>query len=120
MLKRYVEFFFPGSFVSETIVQEVNRNDTVLPRGAYGYRFFSQEEVEQNGELFRSDRKDVSPVTYYGEVLTLEDVQALTPSSDYRILLDNMKSNKWERVIRTVRGNFLWLDDDDVVVNQEH
>ncbi len=116
MLKQYVEFFFPGSFVSETSAQEVaNRTDAVeLPRGAYGYRFFAQQEVEQDGEVLKGERKDIGPMTYYGEVLTLEDVQALP--GDYRILASNMKCNGWSRVVRTVRGNFQPLDVCDVVV----
>ena len=116
MLKQYVEFFFPGSFASETSAQEVaSRADAVeLPRGAYGYRFFARREIEQGGEVLKGERKDIGPMTYYGEVLTLEDVQSLT--GDYRILASNMKCNGWDRVVRTVRGNFQPLDTCDVVV----
>lgn len=116
MLKQYVEVFFPGSFVSETSVREVaNRVDAFeLPRGAYGYRFFARNEIEQDGETLKGGRKDVGPMTYYGEVLTLEDVQALP--GGHRILVSNMKCNKRERVVRTIYGDFHPLDAWDVVL----
>jgi hypothetical protein len=118
MLKQYVEFFYPGSFVSESSVQEVaDRNPPAeLPKGAYGYRFFSRSEVTQDGETLRGQPKDHGPMTYCGEAMTLEDVKALTPAGDYRILVSNMECNGWDRVVRTIRGQFMPLNDGDVVL----
>lgn len=120
MLKHYVEFFYPGSFMSESSAKEVSdRNATVteIPQGAYGYRHFSREEVTQDGELLLGKAKDHSPMTYFGEVLTLEQVQALKPAKNYDILISNMKCNGWDRVVRTVRGNFQPLNEGDKVVS---
>ena len=118
MLKQYIEFFYPGSFVSESSTQEVadRTPPAELPKGAYGYRFFARSEVTQDGETLRGQPKDHSSMTYYGEAMTLEEVKALTPSSDYRILVSNMKCNGWGRVVRTIRGQFMPLNDGDVVV----
>lgn len=117
-LKQYIEFFYPGLFVSESSEQEVaDRTPPVeLPKGAYGYRFFARSEVTHDGETLRGQPKDYSGMTYYGEVMTLEEVKALTPSGDYRILVSNMECNGWGRVVRTVRGQFMPLNDGDSVV----
>ena len=117
MLKQYIEFFYPGSFVSETSTQEVvdRTPPDELPKGAYGYRYFAQSEVTQDGETLCGKPKDYSGTTYYGDVMTLEQVKALTPSSDYRILVSNMECNGWERVVRTIRGQFMPLHAGDSV-----
>jgi hypothetical protein len=118
MLKQYVEFFYPGSFMSETSAQEVadRAPPDELPKGAYGYRFFARSEVVQDGETFIGKNKDYSPTTYCGEVFTLEDVKALTPRGNYRILVGNMECNKWDRVVRTIHGQFMPLNDGDAVL----
>ncbi len=118
MLKQYIEFFYPGSFVSESSAQEVadRTPPAELPKGAYGYRFFARSEVTQDGETLRGQPKDYSGMTYYGEVMTLEEVKALTPSSDYRILVSNIECNGWDRVVRTIRGQFMPLNAGDSVV----
>lgn len=119
MLKQYIEFFFPGSFVSESSTHEVDSRipPTELPNGAYGYRFFSRSEVVQDGETLRGKPKDYSGTAYFGEVLTLADVKALTPSGNFRILISNMECNKWDRVVRTIHGQFMPLHDGDCVVS---
>ncbi len=118
MLKQYIEYFYPGSFVSESSAQEVADRTTPgeLPKGAYGYRFFARSEVTQDGETLRGQQKDHSPMTYFGEVMTLDEVKALTPFSDYRILVSNMECNRWDRVVRTIRGQFMPLNAGDSVV----
>lgn len=118
MLKQYIEFFYSGSFVSESSAQEVadRAPPDELPKGAYGYRFFARSEVTQDGEILRGSPKDYSGMTYFGEVMTLEEVKALTPYSDYRTIVINMDCNKWGRVVRTVRGQFMQLNDGDFVV----
>lgn len=61
--------------------------------------------------------KDYDPMTYFGEVLTLDQVKALEPAKNYDILVSNMECNKWDRVVRTVRGNFQPLNEGDKVVS---
>jgi hypothetical protein len=116
ILQEYIEFYFPGSFVSETDVKPIASRSlpVVLPLGAYAYRFFSRQEVELNGEILRGKAHDYSPMTYFGKALTLSEVKAL--DGDYRILISNMECNRWDRVVRTVRGNFQPLKDGDVVI----
>jgi hypothetical protein len=48
-------------------------------------------------------------------VLTAKEVEEKYPDS--RILLTNMRVNNWETVVRTRRGNFQPLAENDVVLN---
>ena len=119
MLKHYIQWHFAGSFFSNVKLQEVpdrrdTLGDTVPPDGAYGFRFLSRQEVEIDGEVMTGAQRNESPMTYFGEVLTLEQVKQLP--GDNRILISNMEGNGWERVVRTILGNFQPLRDGDVVV----
>lgn len=118
MLKQYIEYFYPGSFVGESSAQEVagRTPPAELPKGAYGYRFFSRSEVTQDGETLRGQPKDHIQMTYFGEVMTLEEVKGMTPAGKYKILVSNMENNRWGRVVRTIRGQFMPLNDGDSVV----
>jgi hypothetical protein len=118
VIKHYVEFFYPGSFVSETSRKPVPERDVPvdLPAGAYGYRFLSRSEVEHDGETLIGKDRNVGPMTYVGEILTVADIKALNDGRDYYTLLANMRINRWDRVVRTVRGNFQQLNDGDKVV----
>jgi hypothetical protein len=51
---------------------------------------------------------------YIGEALTTEDVEKLP--GDNSILLANMRSNGWDPIIRTRRGNFQPFEEGDVVL----
>jgi hypothetical protein len=116
IMQQYIEFYFPGSFVSETEVKPVASRaaPVAVPLGAYAYRFFARQEVEMNGEILRGKAHDHSPMTYFGKALTLDEVKAL--DGDYRILISNMECNRWDRVVRTVRGNFQPLNEGDIVL----
>lgn len=120
MLKHYVEYFYPGVLVSETEVKEISRRDRrcVKPsKLCYGFQFFDREEVIKDGETLRGNRKNLSGMYYIGgEVLTVEDVEALRPKSQYKILLSNMVNNGWDKVIRTRLGNFQNFYPKDKVV----
>jgi len=70
----------------------------------------------EGGELWLTevDRPHSSYRIYKGEKLSVSDVEALP--GDNRILLANMRGNRWDAVVRTRRGNFQPLEDGDVVV----
>ena len=116
MLKHYIEYSFPGSFMSNLSVKELQARvvPDVLPDNCFAYRFFDKTEVAEDGEILTGPRKNESPMYYLGESLTIEDVQALP--GDHEILQSNMRCNGWDNVVRTVCGNFQPLRDGDVVI----
>lgn len=128
MKKEFVEFFSPGTFVSEEtrlpievrsvdlacqMAQGIKERHNATP---YGFRFVSRERADD--EL---DAKDVdsSPMYYLGGVVeTLEEVEARATKDDF-ILIANMKSNGWNKIITNTNS---WkitqpLNDSDIVLD---
>lgn len=128
MKKYFVEFFSPGTFVSEKTTKEIDCHDTKLAmimtkeieerHGAvpYGFQFITRE---------RSDDELDSKITYRssmyflgGKVETLEEVQARNDPKE-RILLGNMECNGIKRIIINTNSYkiTLPLEDGDVVLD---
>jgi hypothetical protein len=120
MLKHYVEYLYPGFVMCETSTREIPERTVdaclPLPRGAFGLRFFSRQESEIEGELLIGNRKDLSPCTFFGRALTLEEVKAGAIPGDNHILIQNMQGNKFNRVCQTIRGNVVPLREGDTVI----
>lgn len=106
MLKHYVEFYYPGSFLPETDVKEIKNRETkiTLPKGSYGYQFFDIEEVVEKGELLKGQPKNHSGMYYKGKLYSYKEAQK--EFADKKILLSNMKNNGWKWIVCTVAGNF--------------
>lgn len=69
------------------------------------------EKWERHVDDFNPTRKHR---IYVGDVFTADQVEAL--GSDYRTLLQNMRGNRWERVVRTRIGNWQPIEGNDVVL----
>jgi hypothetical protein len=117
MTQHYVKFLFPGSFWPEEQSKKISSRDEKfdIPKECFAYEFYDREEGELNGELVYGEIKNKSGRHYFGEVLTAKEVEEKYPDS--RILLTNMRVNNWETVVRTRRGNFQPLAENDVVLN---
>ena len=118
MTKTFVEFLYPGSFFSESKIEEVSsRNQVSIPEGSYGYRFFDQTHQEVDGEVLIGKKKNYSGVTYKGDVYTLDKIKKKFGDDEkYHILISNCEINNWNRVVRTCRGNWQPLEENDVVM----
>lgn len=124
-IKTYVEFLYPGSFFSESSSLEVKDRDTInlkIPELAFCFYFYDVKEQEITtdwGEIqtLKSKMENVSGKYYIdGEVLTYEDVVKLdSGSSQYRILLCNMKTNSILRVVLCRTGNIQPFEDSDLL-----
>lgn len=117
MLKHYVEFLYPGVFVSESYEREIKSRDNIknIPKNCYGYRFFDREEIVINKENLVGKEKNYSGTYYFGESFTLNEVKKL--NGNHKILIDNMKINNWKKVVKTRIGNFQPLYYNDKVLN---
>ena len=115
MVVHYIEFVYPGSFVSTYSSKKIeDRTSKVkLPKGSYGYRFFDREEINQNNEMLKGERKNISHWHFKGEIYDKERVQKEMPNE--KILLRNMEGNNLARVLKCHQG-FITLDKDDVVI----
>lgn len=106
--KTFVSFYFPGALVSETMEKEVKNRDIKklkIPDGAFAFCFYDIFETVHTNMTLQSGHKNHSKI-YYPEarVMSLKDVKKEVSNPD--ILIRNMKTNKWPRVIRCRTGNF--------------
>lgn len=115
MKKTYIEWFYPGSFVSETRTEPVEDRSkpSKISKTAYAYRFFDREEIQQGRETLRGKPKNYSPMYYFGEEFTAEE--ALNDDSFGDIAKSNIKVNEFKRVVRTKLGQIFPLEDKDRV-----
>ena len=130
MEKHFIQFYSPGTFVSETDTQEIDSWDTQAAtnmarsihqrHGAtpYGFRFITKSRGEQD-----LDSKVInSSGMYYlgGKIRTYEEVVS-DNLPDENILRDNMKWNNFKRIIVNTNS---WkftapLYDEDIVLSFE-
>ncbi|MFV2015352.1 MAG: hypothetical protein ACC656_07990, partial [Candidatus Heimdallarchaeota archaeon] len=99
MTKHYVEFYYPGSLVSETSIEEIySRNSNFkIPKFCFGFNFFDQVETILDGETVYGNRKNTSNFFYFDKIYPLDQVKSKFPNN--KILISNMKSNKWNKVV---------------------
>jgi hypothetical protein len=126
MKKRFVTFYSPGTFVAEQTTKciaswDVQKALKLLPEieeryGAkpYGFQFSTKKRGLRDMEPHEIER---SPFYYVNcKVQTLADVEAEGPKC--AILAQNMRSNKWDRIVTTTQG-WAWsqpLNENDVVL----
>lgn len=126
MKKHFVEFYSPGTFVSEVTEKEIDSWDTakaiemsknIIERhGAkpYGFQFITRSRGDDDLD---SKQIDASNMYYLGaRVMTLDDVKREMPEKE--ILIHNMEFNKIEKVIvndNSYRSVFP-LNEDDVIL----
>lgn len=123
--KHFVEFYSPGTFVSEqtrkpiekwdvdeavSMSKEIKERYNAIP---YGFRFITRG---RSGDELDSKEVDSSAMYYLGgKVETYEEISKKEGDS---ILANNMKYNDWEKVITNTNS---WkitqpLHKDDVVL----
>ncbi len=106
----FIEFLSPGSFVSESRMQECvgvpKPDEVVFPNNAYAFRLHSRTDVVDGVDRYRGDTNQIGPTYYHpmSVVRNLADVQAMGPS--FRILASNMECNKWPEVVFSRWGNY--------------
>jgi hypothetical protein len=126
--KHFVTFFSPGTFVAETSSLEIESWDIErakeLARGVkerygavpYGFRFSTRSRSENDLDSHETNQ---SPMYYLGgEILTLDQIKERNDPKD-RILIINMESNGWDRIVVN-HNSYAWtqpLEDTDVVLD---
>lgn len=127
MKKHFVEFFSPGTFVSEVDVKPIEKWDAGIAvkmaskitqrYGArpYGFRFITRERGPKDLDSSVSKRSGL----YYlgGRIETLAQVEARNDPKE-KILLSNMKANGYEKIVineNSYRSTFP-LNKGDVIL----
>ncbi len=121
MRVNYIEYSFPGIMCSETSEPEkvdsfdVGAARAKMPKGSYGFTFFSREEQLSGGELLVGV-KTYTGFYFVGRKLTLDDVKREMP--DKATLIRNMECNGINTVVMT-KGRAFPLGENDVVLGGE-
>lgn len=122
--KTYVEFLYPGSFMSESSMREVKTRDVLkveVPKNAFCFSFFDilSVIVEADGRKVQltSERVNVSPKHYYGgKLYTVAELKCAFPSE--RILIRNIEGNGYKKAIKCRTGNWQPLKETDVFIEE--
>ena len=111
---KYVEFYYPGCFCSETNSVKLKPNQKIeLPRGAYAYRTFEREEAVVSGEKLLGRPKCFGKMHIKGEAYTLDQVKRM--KGNHRILISNMQNNGYKKVVKCAQG-FIPFESDMVLL----
>lgn len=108
----YVEELYPGLITAETAIKKLDPEKPVLDqvsKTAVGFRTFQQKEAFVDGRILKSEPYGHSQWTYFGKILTPENVP---PGS---VLADNMRNNNYTQVV-DVGANVWPLYTGDVVL----
>lgn len=119
MRKHYVQYLFPGFVFPETSVQPVKDRKAKVKRldGAYAYRFFSREETAGINETLKGENKDFSGYRFFeGEILALDEVKKRYPKEE--ILIRNMETNGYKKIVHCKDGNWVPLGKKDRVLKE--
>lgn len=107
--RSFFRFYSPGLFAADSWDQEISaalRPDQVVwPERAYCFVHYVRTDVEADGTTYKGEMERVGPVYYHPDsaVRTLEDIQMTEGNS---ILVQNMKTNGWNKVVFTRWGNW--------------
>lgn len=118
MLKHFVEFCYPVSFVREYTCKEIAEREpkmVKLPAGAFGYRFYDQEHITNGDQLIMIGKeRNYSGYTYFGKLYTLEQIKKDFPEKTSLIL--NMKINGWDKAVKICDEEWVILNEEDKVI----
>lgn len=107
---RFVRFRMTGSFFAEERTEPVESVDPYAiawPKDAFAFSFQERDDVVgDDGQVFTGKVRDLGPTYFHPEssVRTLAETEADPRAT--RILLDNMRCNRWDRIVWSRRGNY--------------
>lgn len=128
MIKYFVHFLSPGTFVAEMTTKEIDSWDidkacemarSIKERYAavpFAFYFTTRERTEED-----FDSKVIETSKRYflgGDIQTYKEIKKRNDPGD-KILLENMRNNNWDRVIVNT-NSWRWtqvLNPDDVVLD---
>lgn len=118
----YVEFYYPGMFVSETNVICVTHDEfedvrkLKIPDDAYSCRRFTRVKIYDGDDVLKGDKKYIGGEIFFGgELLTYDDAISLMGKNSN--LVKNMKNNNFGMVIKTKFGQYFPFDNgEDLVI----
>ena len=111
--------FRSGSFCANDWTVPVESADPLAvkwPDNAYAFTLHERTDVINGPEKFIGEARQIGPMYYHpdSKIKTLAEVMAAARHDD-RILISNMRGNKWDAVIYSRWGNWPQPYDADKV-----
>jgi len=122
MVRTYVRFLTPGAFFAEEYSVEVPGRDpaamaSIAKPEAFAFQFYSVSVLDdEEGRELISSQFDVSCFYYIDALVYTADQLAEISATEYRTVIDNMRSNGWDKVAFCRTGNFRPLLEGDEVI----
>lgn len=120
--KYWIEFYSPGSFVSNTRTVSVQSlpepEDVVFPMNAYAFTLNERERITHSDKIYDEKPKQIGPMYYHpdSKITTLKEVKSgNTPGEIGPALISNMENNGWESIIWTRWGNSVQPFDSEKI-----
>lgn len=123
--QHWILYYRPGAFMGDTwsVDQDgfILPTDVAWPKDAYA---FSQHQridlVDDDGARYKGEARQVGPLYYHpdSQVQTLEQVERDPRRT--AILIENMRGNKWDRIIWSRWGNWAQPSDPERVMVLPH
>lgn len=76
--------------------------------------FDGDEVTAEDGEVLSGAKRNFSPITYFGEIFTLDKIINQYP--EQRILIDNVKRFNSGKAVLTISGNWQEYREGDIVI----
>jgi hypothetical protein len=114
--KYYVTFYTPGILFAENWNKDIEIPDPNIvewPKNAYAFDLYEQENViDDNGKIFEGKPKKIGPMYYHpdSKIETLSQLKKSHPND--KILINNVESNGYKKVIWTRWNNWPQMFDD--------
>lgn len=111
VVKRFVTFMCPGSFVGEQYSRDVgpdfNQFDMDWPDDAYAFTLNERVDVVDGSETFNGKSAQIGPIYYHpdSKVETLDEIR-VNPKAQRGCLIENMVCNKWDLIVWSRWGNW--------------
>ncbi|ULQ47438.1 hypothetical protein JN531_003940 [Flagellatimonas centrodinii] len=107
--ERFATFYSPGLLFAETSTVAVNSLDPLAvkwPNTAYAFTLHEREDVVDGDSRFTGTARQIGPTYYHpdSKVETLAEVRASRPNAN--VLISNMESNRWDKIIWSRWGNW--------------
>ena len=113
----YVEFFFPGTFFSESSLVPFAGEPIPVPARAFGWLVKSRQEQISDGETLTGPFHAVGKKTLIGNFFTVDEIKArFGDSKDHGMLIRNVEGNGYRGACLCRLGNWQPVDEDVNVV----
>jgi hypothetical protein len=122
----YVSYLYPGSFFPETQTEQVERREPEeliknMKNGCYAFFYHDRTTVvDDEGNEFVGETENRSKrYVFVDSIYNTDDIKKMNTSGRHDILLGNMKSNGWDKVVKTNQGNFQPFDSTEEYIMME-